>query len=43
MVMWLFTDRPMGKTVYLTPALVIGEADLDQLCRAVRLGLGVSG
>jgi adenosylmethionine-8-amino-7-oxononanoate aminotransferase len=35
--------RPMGKTVYLTPALVIEDADLDRLCRAVRLGLGLSG
>jgi adenosylmethionine-8-amino-7-oxononanoate aminotransferase len=33
--------RPMGKTVYLTPALVIDKADLERLCRAVRLGLGL--
>jgi adenosylmethionine-8-amino-7-oxononanoate aminotransferase len=35
--------RPMGKTVYLTPALVIEDADLDRLCQAVRRGLGLSG
>ncbi len=33
--------RPMGKVVYLTPALVIDDADLERLCRAIRLGLGV--
>jgi adenosylmethionine-8-amino-7-oxononanoate aminotransferase len=33
--------RPMGKVVYLTPALVIDDADLERLCRAVRLGLGL--
>jgi len=27
--------RPMGKLVYLTPALVIGDADLDQLTSAI--------
>ena len=32
--------RPMGRTVYLTPALVIDDGDLDLLCRAIRLGLG---
>jgi adenosylmethionine-8-amino-7-oxononanoate aminotransferase len=34
--------RPMGKVVYLTPALVIDDADLGRLCRAVRLGLGLA-
>ena len=33
--------RPMGRTVYLTPALVIDNGDLELLCRAVRLGLGL--
>lgn len=33
--------RPMGRTVYLTPALVINDGDLELLCRAIRLGLGV--
>jgi adenosylmethionine-8-amino-7-oxononanoate aminotransferase len=33
--------RPMGKVVYLTPALVIDDIDLESLCRAIRLGLGV--
>jgi adenosylmethionine-8-amino-7-oxononanoate aminotransferase len=32
--------RPMGKIVYLTPALVIGDADLDQLTSAVQGVLG---
>jgi adenosylmethionine-8-amino-7-oxononanoate aminotransferase len=35
--------RPMGRTVYLTPALVIEAGDLDLLCRAIRLGLGLEG
>jgi adenosylmethionine-8-amino-7-oxononanoate aminotransferase len=34
--------RPMGKVVYLTPALVIDDVDLERLCRAVRLGLGLA-
>jgi adenosylmethionine-8-amino-7-oxononanoate aminotransferase len=34
--------RPMGKVVYLTPALVIDDADLERLCRAIRLGLGLA-
>ncbi len=32
--------RPMGKVVYLTPPLVIGDDDLALLIRAVRRGLG---
>jgi adenosylmethionine-8-amino-7-oxononanoate aminotransferase len=32
--------RPMGRVVYLTPALVITEADLDALTAIVRRGLG---
>jgi adenosylmethionine-8-amino-7-oxononanoate aminotransferase len=32
--------RPMGKVVYLTPPLVIGDADLAQLTGAVRKVLG---
>jgi adenosylmethionine-8-amino-7-oxononanoate aminotransferase len=35
--------RPMGKVVYLTPALVIADADLALLTRAVRKGLGADG
>ena len=36
--------RPMGKVVYLTPALVIGPDDLDALCASVVKGLhGVTG
>jgi adenosylmethionine-8-amino-7-oxononanoate aminotransferase len=31
--------RPMGRVVYLTPSLVIGEDDLGLLTRAVRRGL----
>jgi adenosylmethionine-8-amino-7-oxononanoate aminotransferase len=33
--------RPMGKVVYLTPALTIGSDDLDRLTHAVRRGAGV--
>jgi adenosylmethionine-8-amino-7-oxononanoate aminotransferase len=33
--------RPMGKVVYLTPALVIGDDDLARLTGAVRKVLGV--
>jgi adenosylmethionine-8-amino-7-oxononanoate aminotransferase len=32
--------RPMGKVVYLTPPLVIGEAELALLTGAIRKGLG---
>jgi adenosylmethionine-8-amino-7-oxononanoate aminotransferase len=32
--------RPMGRVVYLTPALVIAQADLDALTAIVRQGLG---
>jgi adenosylmethionine-8-amino-7-oxononanoate aminotransferase len=32
--------RPMGKVVYLTPPLVIGDEDLAALTGAVRAGLG---
>ena len=36
--------RPMGKVVYLTPALTIDADDLDALCAAVVKGLhGVAG
>src|SRR5436189_5773973 len=31
--------RPMGKVVYLTPPLVIGEADLAALTAIIRRGL----
>jgi adenosylmethionine-8-amino-7-oxononanoate aminotransferase len=31
--------RPMGRVVYLTPPLVIGEADLDALTAILRAGL----
>ena len=33
--------RPMGKVVYLTPPLIIDEADLAHLTKTVRQGLGV--
>ena len=32
--------RPFGNILYLTPALTIGEADLGQLMRAVRIAAG---
>ena len=32
--------RPMGKVIYLTPALTIGEGDLSDLTRALRNGIG---
>ena len=35
--------RPMGKVVYLTPALVISDADLSELTACVRQGLGLDG
>jgi len=35
--------RPMGKVVYLTPALIISDEDLHRLCGAVRGGLGLDG
>ena len=31
----------MGKVVYLTPPLIIDEADLAHLTKTVRQGLGV--
>jgi adenosylmethionine---8-amino-7-oxononanoate aminotransferase len=34
--------RPMGHVVYLTPALVMDDAVLDQLCGGLRRGLGLA-
>jgi adenosylmethionine---8-amino-7-oxononanoate aminotransferase len=34
--------RPMGHVVYLTPALVMNDAVLDQLCGVLRRGLGLA-
>ena len=35
--------RPMGRVVYLTPALVMDDEDLGRLTGALRRGLGLVG